>query len=159
MVYSCHDWLHRACFRSEKLMRASLSSRLIAAFDKAQRLSVYFLYFVGTFCLSPAMFLCPAEITEIKEMLLPAKTNLSVYFLYFVGTFCLSPAMFYVPQNRWSSERRVMLAWTIPSRDIWRPKVKFLINECHFRDRNLTNLFKSFKKICLICVDLTDFSP
>ena len=159
MVYSCHDWLHRACFRSEKLMRASLSSRLIAAFGKAQRLSVYFLYFVGTFCLSPAMFLCPAEITEIKEMLLSAKAKLSVYFLYFVGTFCFYLLCFYVPQNRWSSERRVMLAWTIPSRDIWRPKVKFLINECHFVTE-ITQIFSNRSKlICLICTDLTDFSP
>ena len=46
------------------------------------------------------MFLCPAEITEIKEMLLPAKSKLSVYFLYFVGTFCLSPAMFLCPAEQ-----------------------------------------------------------
>ena len=42
--------------------------------------------------------------------------------------------------------------------------------KCHFvtelRDRNLTNLFKSHKsfnilqnKICMICIDLKDFSP
>ena len=31
------------------------------------KLSVYFLYFVGTFCLSPAMFLCPAEQMEQRE--------------------------------------------------------------------------------------------